>query len=52
VRVAGGAAAPMQAFKSAMGKMEELNGCMLIVGGYSRQASQFFYLNSVWRPSL
>ena len=31
VQVAGDAAAPMQAFKSAMGQMEELNGCMLIV---------------------
>ena len=52
VRVAGDAAAPMQAFNSAMGQMGVLNGCMLIVGGYSRQASTFSYLNNVWRPSL
>ena len=49
VLVAGDAAQPMQVFNSAMGQMEELNGCLLIAGGYTRQGSAFSYLDSVWR---
>ena len=42
---------PMQAFESAMGHMQELNGCMVVVGGYTRTGSAFSYLDQVWRAS-
>jgi len=41
-------ALPSEAFHSAMGQMEELNGCMYVVGGYTRFGSTFVYLDSVW----
>ena len=42
---------PETAFNSALGQVQELNGCLLVAGGYSHNGTDFQYLDSIWRPS-
>ncbi len=37
-------------FNGAMGRMQELNGCMVLVGGFSRNGSDFLFLDDVLSP--